>query len=233
MSVDEVRDLIPLYALDALEGDEQIAVQSHLPGCGECRTDLARQEATVAELIPEEGPATGVWQRIVDQIDLLEADGPVSIDRGPRRSRGLKWLATVAAGAALVLATGVVAQRLADQPLSGSQAVLAAAGVAATGEGAVVAELVGDAGTVARVVLTAEGEGFVLPAGLDPLGPDRTYQLWVITADDLVISAGVLGADPAPARFTWSGEVAGFALTREVAGGVVSSAGDVVAAVET
>jgi len=233
MAVDEVRDLIPLYALDALEGDEQIAVQSHLHGCGECRAELARQEATVAELIPDEGPPTGVWQRIVDEIDLHEADRPVSIDGSPSRSRDLKWLATVAAGAVLVLAAGMVAQRVVDQPLSGSQAVLAAAEVAATGEGAIVAELVGDAGTVARVVLSVEGEGFVLPADLDPLGPDRTYQLWVVTADDLVISAGVLGGDPAPARFTWSGEVAGFALTREVAGGVVSSAGDVVAAVET
>ena len=80
--------------------------------------------------------------------------------------------------------------------------------------------------------LTAAGEGFILPRGLEPLADDRTYQLWVVTADRLVISAGVLGPDPEPSRFTWAGTVAGFALTREAAGGVVSSAGDVVAAAE-
>jgi hypothetical protein len=87
---------------------------------------------------------------------------------------------------------------------------------------------------VAEVVLTGEGDGFILPTEtLDPLGPDRTYQLWVITPDEQVISAGVLGNDPGPARFTWTGEVAGFALTREAAGGVVSSEGDVVSVIET
>ena len=44
--------------------------------------------------------------------------------------------------------------------------------------------------------------------------------------------AGVLGNEPVPSRFTWTDDVAGFALTREVAGGVVSSEGDVVSVVE-
>lgn len=48
-----------------------------------------------------------------------------------------------------------------------------------------------------------------------------------------MISAGVLGNDPRPERFTGTGEVAGFALTRERAGGVVSSEGDVVSVIET
>jgi hypothetical protein len=41
----------------------------------------------------------------------------------------------------------------------------------------------------------------------------------------------VLGNRPGPSTFTWTGEVTGFALTREIAGGVVSSAGDVVAVI--
>ena len=67
---------------------------------------------------------------------------------------------------------------------------------------------------------------------LAPLDEARTYQLWVLTPDELAISAGVLGNDPAPSRFTWSGDVAGFALTREVAGGVETTAGDVVSVAE-
>jgi glucose-6-phosphate 1-dehydrogenase len=82
------------------------------------------------------------------------------------------------------------------------------------------------------VVLTSDGEGFVIPSDLSPLDEERTYQLWVLTPDELPISAGVLGNDPAPSRFTWSGGVAGFALTREVAGDVESTAGDVVSVAE-
>lgn len=81
-------------------------------------------------------------------------------------------------------------------------------------------------------MLTSAGRGYVLPTdALDPLSTDRTYQLWVINTDADVISAGVLGADPTASSFTWTGDVSGFALTREVAGGVVSSAGDVVAVI--
>lgn len=234
MDVDEIRDLLPLYALDALEEDECYRVESHLSECEECRRELDRQEAAAAGLAPEDDPATSVWQRIVDEIDREPGDGPVSLDAArSRRSRGVTWLAAVAAAAALVVGAVAVAQRLALNDLTGAEAVVAAADEAAAEEGAIVADLATEAGTVAQVILTPDGQGFVLPADLDPLDSDRTYQLWVVTADELVISAGVLGPDPAPARFTWSGEVAGFALTREVAGGVVSSAGDVVAAVET
>lgn len=234
IGVDGVRGLLPLYALDALEDDERLSVESHLSECEACRFELDRQEAAAAGLAPEDEPATGVWQRIVDEIQSDTADRPLSLDDvRSRRTRGVTWLAAVAATIALVLGAVAVAQRLALNELTGVEAVVAAADEAATVEGAIVADLASEAGTVARVILTPGGEGFVLPTDLDPLGADRTYQLWVVTADELVISAGVLGPDPAPARFTWSGEVAGFALTREVAGGVVSSAGDVVAAVET
>ena len=54
----------------------------------------------------------------------------------------------------------------------------------------------------------------------------------MITPAELAISAGVLGNEPGAARFSWAGDVAGFALTREVSGGVVSSEGDSVSVAE-
>jgi len=68
---------------------------------------------------------------------------------------------------------------------------------------------------------------------LDGLPADRTYQLWVVTPTEEVISAGVLGSDPEASTFTWRGEVSAFALTRETAGGVAVSEGDVVATIAT
>lgn len=234
MTHDRVHEWVPLYALDALEGEDEIAVANHVEACEECSDELRRHRSVADALVPDDVPATAMWGRIVEAIDADEGDR--RIDFGvvrPRRSNGLTWLASVAAAAALVLGGVVVAQRATLSELSGVEGIAAAAESAAAEPDAIVAELGGDAGVVARVVLTSDGEGFVLPTDLDPLSEDRTYQLWVITSDELVISAGVLGSDPAPARFTWSGEVAGFALTREVEGGVVTSAGDVVAVVET
>lgn len=233
MTHDRVRDWVPLYALDALEGEEEITVAKHVAACRECSYELDRHRSVAGALVPEEVPATGAWERIVAQIEADKGPDPVDLDEvRRRRSERLTWLTSVAAAAALVLGGVVVAQRTTLNELSGVEGVVVAAEEAAAEPDAIVAELGSDAGTVARVVLTADGEGFVMPTDLDPLSEDRTYQLWVITSDDLVISAGVLGSDPAPSRFTWDGEVAGFALTREVAGGVVTSAGDVVAVVE-
>lgn len=62
------------------------------------------------------------------------------------------------------------------------------------------------------------------------LDPTRD-QLWVTNDGGVVISAGVLAHRPKPATFTWTGSVSGFALTREVAGGVTASEGDVVSVI--
>jgi len=44
-----------------------------------------------------------------------------------------------------------------------------------------------------------------------------------------MVSGSALGDEPRPSAFTWDAPVSGFALTREVTGGVTISAGDVVA----
>src|SRR2546428_7924715 len=40
MTHDELRQLVPIYALDALEGDEELEVRSHLDVCPICRDAL-------------------------------------------------------------------------------------------------------------------------------------------------------------------------------------------------
>jgi hypothetical protein len=86
----------------------------------------------------------------------------------------------------------------------------------------------GTAITVTAVYLP-DGTGYVIGDSLPPLAPDRTYQLWAITEGG-VISAGVLGSDPGIVPFQAVGELAGLAITEELAGGVVSSQNEPVAA---
>ena len=67
--------------------------------------------------------------------------------------------------------------------------------------------------------------------GLAPLPSDRTYQLWGVVGTR-TISLGLLGRRPAIVPFSVAGTVpvTAFAITEEVAGGVVSSANPAVAA---
>jgi hypothetical protein len=85
----------------------------------------------------------------------------------------------------------------------------------------------GERSTPATIVLTAAGTGFVIDHsddGLAPLPADRTYQLWGVVGDR-TISLGLLGPHPGIVPFSVAGSapVTGFAITDEVAGGVVQS----------
>ncbi len=228
-----MHDLVAAYAVDALDDSEIEAYEAHLAGCRQCQGELVKlQESTV--LVAEAAgisPPPALKERVMAAVREDDTATVVSIDDRSRPTRLWVPLA-VAALAALVLGAVAIFQAVAMNDLSGPDGVIAAAEAAANEPGAIVAEFATDTGSVGQVVLTPDGEGYVVPSGLETLSEDRTYQLWVITPDELAISAGVLGNEPVPSRFTWTDDVAGFALTREVAGGVVSSEGDVVSVVE-
>ncbi len=233
MGHEQMLDLVPLYALDALEGRELHEFEAHLDSCPECSAELESQRSAVAALVPD-GPAPSqVWDRIAGEIGVATPNEVVSLDsRREGSGRRYGWLAVAAAIAALVFGAVAIFEALQVNELKGPEGVVAAAEAAAQEPGAVVADLDSPEGVVAQVVLSADGEGFLLPDNMEALGADRTYQLWVLTPDEEAISAGVLGNEPVPIRFTWNGDISGFALTREVAGGVESSDGDVVSVVE-
>lgn len=225
MSHQELRDLTPLYALDALEGQELAEFEAHLPLCGECGRELDEYRGSITSLVGNEPGDDATWDRISEAIseDLAKV---VPLPRP--ESRAMRWLASIAAIAALVFA-GLLFSQIQQSP---TETIVTAAEQAASEPDSIVEDFVVDDIVVAQVVLTSDGVGFVLPSNeLATLDLDRTYQLWVINGPGDVISAGVLGASPVPSTFTWTGEVSGFALTREVAGGVVSSAGDVVSVI--
>jgi anti-sigma-K factor RskA len=231
--MDDMHDLVGAYAVDALDDQERDAYETHLADCDQCRAELARlrESATVLATSASVAPPPELKERVMAEIRSEPA--PVVVAMESRRRRWTGWAPlAVAALVALVLGVVAVVQTVARNDLSGPSGVVAAAEAAADEPGSIVADFETDDGVVGQVVLTADGEGFVIPSGLDPLDEARTYQLWVVTPDEQVISAGVLGNDPAPSRFTWSGDVSGFALSREVAGGVESPAGDVVSVAE-
>jgi anti-sigma-K factor RskA len=220
----QMMELVDLYALDALEGTEAIEFETHLPACEPCQTQLDLSRAVTAAFVADSESPDHVWDRIVADIESEHA----TITRLPRGRGGFMVLSAIAAALAITLG-GVL---IASNSLSPEEAIIAAAQSAAAESGStVVALAVGDV-TVAEVVLTSDGSGFVLPSeALVDLDEGLTYQLWVINDEGDVISGGVLGNSPQASSFTWTDGVSGFALTREAAGGVAVSEGDVVAVV--
>lgn len=231
---DTTLELIPLYALDALDGDDLRSVELHLESCPECIAELRSMRSVASGLVADEPAPSGVWERIAAEISVPQPEDNVILMEPAREGWGrrLTWLVAAAAIVAVVLGSWAVIRAVSDADPTGTEAIVTAAQDAADDAGTILSEFVVDGRRLGRVVLTPTGDGFVIPGDLAALDQDHAYQLWVVTPDELVISAGLLGNQPVPSRFTWNGDVAAFVLTREVAGGVVSSAGDVVAVAE-
>ena len=224
-------DLVPLYALDALDGQEHRNFIAHLETCAECRSALDEFHSVAAELVPDSPASEKTWELISLAIGTGDG-GDSNLVELPDQRNTWKWVAGVAAALAFIFGALLAVENL-DSSQSTGDSIIAAAEQFADDPGSIVGDFLVDEVSVARVVLSADGRGFVIPtADLEPLDDARTYQLWVINDAEEVISAGVLGQNPEPATFTWTGDVTGFALTREVAGGVISSAGDVVSVID-
>lgn len=238
----EIFDLAALYAIDALEQDERRLVEGALVGDATLRREVdgfrevAAQLAEAVETVPST-PSPVVWERI-----HAEATG-ASVKRRPRLAlpidvrRYRRWtLLTAAVSVAAVVVSLGLGARVLDlqERMRTGDSIDELAGAAVTQEGSRLIELgaqEGFEGFRATIVLTEEGTGFLLSDTLPELTADRTYQLWaVVRAGDeqRVISAGVLGPNPGISQFSAVGDVEAFAITDEVAGGVVVAEGPTV-----
>lgn len=76
-----VTDLIPAYALGALEPDEVDTVERHLAGCAECTAELQRMRRVAETLLaaptldPGAGAPPALRQRILDRVRAIQAEG--------------------------------------------------------------------------------------------------------------------------------------------------------------
>ena len=114
--------------------------------------------------------------------------------------------------------TGAVQAALLDP--SAQRVTLAATGaIPTTG-----ATSPGVGGRAAVIVILPNGSAYMLNTGLPRLAADRTYQLWGVVHGQTV-SLGLLGSQPHDVAFTVdpAAPVRAFAVTAEVAGGVVRS----------
>lgn len=230
MTHKEIRELLGVYAIGALERVEKAEVERHLETCVECAAEVQDHRQVLAALTEDAPPPTGpVWDRIAGALE--ESTPPLDLVRvsrlsGQRRSVSLRLAGLVAAAAAVVIAflgNQVIQQnRRIDSILvtRTESGLLRAAAEASANPSAERIELHSqDESLIANLVVLPDGNGFIVRDNLPALPADRTYQLWALV-NSSKISLGVLGTDPGVAAFRVVAPSKGFAITDENAGGV-------------
>ena len=200
MEQDTVHELTAAYALDALTDEEASEYEEHLRHCARCREDLgALQEATsmLAYGAPPVAPPPSLRDRIVD---AASAERPKVVPLRPRWTYPVVAVAAIAACAAIGL--GIWASSLSRSlDRERSRAALVK-------PGSQVVSLKGSAGTL---VIARSGKAALILPNLEPAGPGRTYEAWVIPK--------VKGAKPIPAGLFRGGVSQVIPLTLRVPAG--------------
>jgi len=228
MAAEPIEELLGAYALDALDEHERRQVEAYLETNPRARAEVEElREVTSMLAMTSERPPDGLWDRIAGELEEPAPAPGRDLSRVlPHRRR---WSRTALVGAAsgLVAAAVAVVVTVAvvrdDDGPSGD--VIAAAFDEATADpaGRRTRLQSTDGSMTADAVVTPAGIGYLAAAALPELPADETYQLWGVYDDEDVISLGVIGNRPGIEPFTARGDVVAFVITKEQAGGVVSS----------
>jgi len=243
----ELDELLSLFALDALDGDERDQVARYVERDDDARAEVESLREAVSFLPPRDvrAPAS-LWEGIEGALDLpagdltapplrlVAADSPTgrTAERGSRRGR--RAVALVAAAAivlAVVLGVQVVRQqdRIDDLAAEMHRDPMEQQALAARGspdahviplhamEGDAIDRAAG-----AEVVMLPDGTGYLMGHTLPALDADGTYQLWAKVGDGdtaRMVSLGVLGRDPGITSFSLATTPTMFEVTAEPTAG--------------
>jgi len=214
----DLHHLSGAYAVDALDGAERAAFESHLLGCADCRAEVAELTAAGHSLaaLTQATPPPSLRASVLSGISQVRplpplpedaaapvpdavtyvASGPVAAEASDavvvplrRRSRASTWLAGAAAAA--VIAVG----GLAWSPWSDDSGTLSPVDQVVTAADAVrVSSSKGELN--AEVAYSRQlGRAAITVAGLPPAPEGKTYQLWFVGSDGVARSAGLLTPD--------------------------------------
>ena len=198
----DLHHLSGAYAVDALDGAERAAFESHLLGCADCRAEVAELTAAGHSLaaLTEATPPPSLRASVLSGISQVRPLPPLPEDAAApvadavvvplrRRSRASTWLAGAAAAA--VIAVG----GLAWSPWSDDSGTLSPVDQVVTAADAVrVSSSKGELN--AEVAYSRQlGRAAITVAGLPPAPEGKTYQLWFVGSDGVARSAGLLTPD--------------------------------------
>jgi anti-sigma-K factor RskA len=232
MNHDQAQELLGVYALDAVPADEAQEMSAHISSCPICQEELRDFRQVAAEFSPSgTNPPPEVWDRIARQLG--EATPPLrpAPSTARRRGDGMAW-ALRAAAVVVALAIAVLGWEVShlNGRIGQLQATVSRAGIAQAASAAALEpdsrslELRSASGSLtADVVITADGQGYLVASSLPALRSSRTYQLWGLARPGAApVSLGLLGQVPAPAAFRVDARVRELAISAEPLGGSVA-----------
>jgi len=246
----ELDELLPLFALDALDGEERDQVARYVERDADARAEVESLREAASFLPPRHVPAPeSLWAGIEGALDapardvelpplrLVTSEAPAE-PRETRGRRGWRLVAVLAAAAivlAVVLGVQVVRQQSRIDDLAAEMHRDAVEQQAMAARGSTDAHVIkldamhGDGG--AEVVMLPDGTGYLMDSALPSLDSDGTYQLWakVGQGDDArMVSLGVLGGSPGTAPFHLASTPSMFEVTAEPATGSTTPGTNVV-----
>lgn len=219
---DEFSDLLGAFALDAVDPDERLEIETHLRTCPWCAAEVVEHREVAAALSHSGADAPpGVWDKIAAELappappmrltvtppaepakavdEAVPAAPENVVSLADRRKIRTRTAAAVLSVAALLLAVvGFVAvSQYQDASNLREQATM----VTTPGPGDLTVSLTGDSSDAgAQAIVNDQGEGVLVPQDLPDPGEDRLYQLWG-RVDGVVLSLGTFDADTEVVRF--------------------------------
>ena len=220
------------YALNALPPDEAAAFERSIGDDNYLAEDVRSLRRVAADLtngLPDVVPAASpeLWERISREAGITPVEEAIATPI-PFYRRNLTHLASAAAVVAVVAIAVASLLAVRGPSTTSTRSLALEAAVDPTATSIDLANPSGFSDIGAEVIIAADGTGYVIADSLPTLDIDRTYQLWLVI-DDRVVSAGLLGNDPDVVEFRAEGDIAGIAISNEIAGGVVVSEVDPVA----
>jgi anti-sigma-K factor RskA len=190
---DHVLELLPAYAVGALESEEAYDVMQHVEGCWICRAELGSLQSVsdlLAYSVPSEAPRSDLKARLLRRIQnpprrVAARSRPA---QRPWRERLLPaWgLASLLITLALAVYSLSLAQRLAQVEVITSPGGMRAVALSASPA---------SPSASGFVIIGVHGRnGALVVDGLPPLEHDREYQLWLVR-NGTSTSGGVFSTD--------------------------------------
>jgi len=249
MTHEEAQELLAVFALNAVDGEERTDLERHVDECVRCSSELdaLRGVATAMGNVGE--PASQeLWDRIAEHLyddadalppiralELPDAVAPFGVNR-PRVTRRAKYgvgvFAVAAAALVSVLSVNLVN---ADNHVSQLNSALTLASrsvvdAALVTPGHVNVTLDGSHNTSLAKFVLVDGRGYLVSSQMARLPTGKTYQLWGIIGGK-PISIGLMGSAPSTVYFSVQGtkQPTELAITIEPAGGSVTPTTPIVA----
>lgn len=216
---DDIRDMLPAYAVGATDPDESARVQAYLKQHPEAAREAAEYAAAAGLLmggVTRRDPPPALRQKILataraqGQLRSQTRPSPSSV-RQPRTMQWWAWGATAAAVVLLVMNVLMMGQlselrtrqTILEQTNQDQLAALQRASQATLTQALTIwvtgtkAELMDDAGEMRAMVMWQPGhsEAVMFTHSLPPLDESRIYQLWLIDEAGTPISAGTFSVD--------------------------------------